>query len=665
MDNNQIAMLDTNIFKGLTALLDLWLNENQITTLKENVFNELTSLQTLYVKGLHSNQITSIDANAFTGLTALREISLNSNHITTIDVNTFNGLTALQGINISDNPLKCINCNTKQLSVFLQNLMYGNLTSAMCDDGTFLADFDFDNCTDVSEQNPTTTRSTTSVTRSSQESSTHCVQHVDKFHTNWNKTAESTLATLTCTGEYTGNVSRYCSSDGKWQEPNYSNCISKPIEYIKDKTANLLSGNIETDPVTSILDDLENITRDNNELRSGDLLTSSTVLNDIAKYVTNHTEDLSVDQLEIFGSLCDNLLDEINHQSWEELNNEGLGGVTSLVNAVTEYTNAFNDVINDVIDDELPLVVVKENVVMQVGKASSNEITVPDRLKTSDSWISDSTTQIKLKKNICTGLTGYSSTFYRNISRFFPKYIILNGNITPFNGSYGVNSIIADFTIHGTTCSDYSLIIKFEHLLENYTKPFCGHWDFSALNTVHGAWSKFGSQVVNATDSYTICEYNHTTNFAILMSPGRTPPSHHFPLSLISAIGCGVSILFLVITILIHFVLWRHVKTDRTKTLMNLCVALIMSYVIFLAGITQTQNKVICSAIAVGLHFMFLTDFALMLSEGILIVRMVVFVFPTNSISHKLIPACWIVPACIVGITAGLTKLKGYGNQQL
>lgn len=40
---------------------------------------------------------------------------------------------------------------------------------------------------------------------------------------------------------------------------------------------------------------------------------------------------------------------------------------------------------------------------MQVGKASTNEITVPDRLKTSDSWISDSVTEIKLKKNICSG----------------------------------------------------------------------------------------------------------------------------------------------------------------------------------------------------------------------------------------------------------------------
>ncbi|XP_063426076.1 adhesion G-protein coupled receptor D1-like [Mytilus trossulus] len=90
-----------------------------------------------------------------------------------------------------------------------------------------------------------------------------------------------------------------------------------------------------------------------------------------------------------------------------------------------------------------------------------------------------------------------------------------------------------------------------------------------------------------------------------------------------------------------------------------------MSYVIFLAGIRQTENKVVCSAIAIALHYIFLTDFALMLAEGILIVRMVVFVFPASSIIHKLIPACWIVPAVIVGISTAVTKLKGYGNQQL
>lgn len=51
--------------------------------------------------------------------------------------------------------------------------------------------------------------------------------------------------------------------------------------------------------------------------------------------------------------------------------------------------------------------------------------------------------------------------------------------------------------------------------------------------------------------------------------------------------------------------------------------------------------KEVCTAIAVGLHYMFLTDFCLMLAEGIQIVRMVVIVFSTRSIVHWLLPLCW------------------------
>lgn len=45
---------------------------------------------------------------------------------------------------------------------------------------------------------------------------------------------------------------------------------------------------------------------------------------------------------------------------------------------------------------------------------------------------------------------------------------------------------------------------------------------FNRRNTVNGAWSTYGSRVVDAATSHTICEYNHTTNFAILMSPRKT-----------------------------------------------------------------------------------------------------------------------------------------------
>ncbi|VDI60331.1 Hypothetical predicted protein, partial [Mytilus galloprovincialis] len=225
------------------------------------------------------------------------------------------------------------------------------------------------------------------------KSANPCAENIDEFNTNWSNTAENTLVTLTCTGDYTGNVSRYCSSGGKWKEPNYSNCISKVIQLIKEQTVKLVPGVGDYDIVTIILIDLENVTRDNSELRSGDLLTSSSILNDIAKYVTDHKEKLSVDQLEIFASLCNNLLDERNRETWEDLIDGESGGVTSLVNAVTD----FNDAFNNVIDSNFSLIAVKENVVMEVGKASSDEITVPDRLATSDSWISDSRTEIKLK----------------------------------------------------------------------------------------------------------------------------------------------------------------------------------------------------------------------------------------------------------------------------
>ncbi|VDI56672.1 G protein-coupled receptor 133 [Mytilus galloprovincialis] len=430
-----------------------------------------------------------------------------------------------------------------------------------------------------------------------------CGKHIDKFDTKWGITAENNLLTLPCNGNYTGSVSRYCSNGGKWMEPDYSQCMHKTIQNIHAQSAKLLSGKSIDTFVSTLLESLENITSGNKELRTGDLVTLSAVLNDIARYVTEHPEKLSINQLEVFGSVCNNLLDERNHQSWEEVNDEGSSGLTSVVKAVTVY----NGVFHKVIQGEFAMIIQKENIVLEVGKTISDEITVPDRSKTAYSWITDSAIEIKLKKSIHHDLTGYSSTFYRNVSRFFPKYLMLNGELQSFNESYDVNSIITDFTIESTASSDNTLIIKFDNLL---------------------------------------------------------PLSHNFALSLISAVGCGVSILFLVITILIHYALWGYVKNDRTKILMNLCVALILSYSLFLVGLTRTEIKEVCTAIAVGLHYMFLTDFCLMLAEGIQIVRMVVIVFSTRSIVHWLLPLCWVVPGVIVAISAGVTQLKGYGNSQ-
>lgn len=49
----------------------------------------------------------------------------------------------------------------------------------------------------------------------------------------------------------------------------------------------------------------------------------------------------------------------------------------------------------------------------------------------------------------------------------------------------------------------------------------------------------------------------------------------------------------------------------------------------------------VCTGIAVGLHYIFLVDFALMLGEGIQVAIMVVIIFRTTSIIQWLIPSCW------------------------
>lgn len=58
---------------------------------------------------------------------------------------------------------------------------------------------------------------------------------MDNYNTTWRLTEPNMLVVLPCTGEYTGNASRYCSSDGKWEEPSYIHCISKSIQQLKEQ----------------------------------------------------------------------------------------------------------------------------------------------------------------------------------------------------------------------------------------------------------------------------------------------------------------------------------------------------------------------------------------------------------------------------------------------
>ena len=85
----------------------------------------------------------------------------------------------------------------------------------------------------------------------------------------------------------------------------------------------------------------------------------------------------------------------------------------------------------------------------------------------------------------------------------------------------------------------------------NYIITFWKIFLATSITGVFGAWSNQNCSVseIQKYDGYITCECNHLTNFALLMdvSQSRNEP---LALSIVTWIGCGISMLGLVFTII-------------------------------------------------------------------------------------------------------------------
>lgn len=64
-------------------------------------------------------------------------------------------------------------------------------------------------------------------------------------------------------------------------------------------------------------------------------------------------------------------------------------------------------------------------------------------------------------------------------------------------------------------------------------------------------------------------------------------------LSWISIVGCTLSLIGILITLLVMMYFWKNLRSPRTRVLVNLCVAIAMTDVLIIAmEIADVQNKV-------------------------------------------------------------------------
>ncbi|XP_056144402.1 adhesion G protein-coupled receptor E2 [Lampris incognitus] len=229
--------------------------------------------------------------------------------------------------------------------------------------------------------------------------------------------------------------------------------------------------------------------------------------------------------------------------------------------------------------------------------------------------------------------------------------------------SYRINSKVLTASISNRD-RDFlkePVTLTFHHLTEsvlqlNHSNHTCVYWD----SAESGTWSAHGCSVVESNSSHTVCSCTHLSSFAVLMA--LYDFEHPFELQLITWMGLSLSLLCLILCIL-TFALIHSIQSTRNTIHLHLCISLFLANLVFLAGISRTENRAGCAVVAGLLHFFYLAAFCWMCLEGIQLFRMVVLVFNTTFKTTYMMAGGYGIPAVIVAISA-IADNKGYGTSR-
>ncbi|TRY89602.1 hypothetical protein DNTS_017781, partial [Danionella cerebrum] len=252
-------------------------------------------------------------------------------------------------------------------------------------------------------------------------------------------------------------------------------------------------------------------------------------------------------------------------------------------------------------------------------------------------------------------------TFYQKNTFFQDKSMkmILNSNI--------LGSSVANLSIKNLKENVEFTLTNKQPVPGNYV-AVCVFWDFDK-NEGLGGWNKDGCSVQNSsTENETICSCNHLTSFAVLLDISQQGISDHLQetiLTFISFIGCGVSAIFISVT-LITYLAFEKIRHDiPSKILIHLCFCLLLLNLVFLldSWLALYSDAVgLCISTAFFLHYFLLVSFTWMGLEALHMYLAIVKVF-NNFMSRYMLKFSligWGVPLVVVIIVIAIDK-DNYG----
>ncbi|XP_030835004.1 adhesion G-protein coupled receptor G6-like [Strongylocentrotus purpuratus] len=213
--------------------------------------------------------------------------------------------------------------------------------------------------------------------------------------------------------------------------------------------------------------------------------------------------------------------------------------------------------------------------------------------------------------------------------------------------------------------------------LEPGRNPVCTFWDEDLTD-----WSSDGCRLLshslpsryNADESSNatgygrvVCGCNHLTSFAVLMDIYHEEHALEHVYRNLSYIGCGISIVSLIITVGAYLSNRVLRKQQRFKILILLCLTLLLlyiSFVIMLVLDSTLDNREVapipCAILTAVIHYSLLSSMAWMGVEGFNAYLHIIKIFDTyipRFMQKATLAACGI-PALIVTVTGAVARKK-------
>ncbi|XP_067107341.1 adhesion G-protein coupled receptor G4 isoform X2 [Osmerus mordax] len=253
-------------------------------------------------------------------------------------------------------------------------------------------------------------------------------------------------------------------------------------------------------------------------------------------------------------------------------------------------------------------------------------------------------------------------TFYQNANLFKDRGLGERKVISPVLGSS-----VANLSISGLR-ENIKFTLRNTDPPGNFTAS-CVFWDFT-LNDFAGGWNSTGCSLVNTTDEDTTCSCNHLTSFAILLDlsqhtdQGVRDKQQALILTFITYIGCGLSAIFLSVTLLTYLSFQKLRRDTPSKILIQLCLSLLLLNLLFLLDgwLALYPATGLCTSTAFFLHYFLLTSFTWTGLEALHMYLSIVRVF-TPYLSRymlKLSLLGWGLPLVVVVVVIAVDK-DNYG----